>query len=369
MASIFDIQSLREAYKAKRLEFTKLHDKWTADRFWAQGLERERGDYLGQVSKARRTPAGYNELKAELKTLGEHLKTVELASMPVLEVFPLMSLKKERKSIRDIKNLLATEWAAKGGALPVPSELLEADARIQELTVEMERTASEDYKALLLQHQKALSELHSFHRYYGVLELVSYITPHEDTLAEELTIYNSIDYGRKNPQKVEEYKAKGFWDVHDCFNFSLLCEKGLPASPFLYNQDDPRNYELPVEERLRVTGTPSLTKKPVDLRSLLAAATRKKSSSKSPIYRTVTTPLQHWQVEMMVELESHNKRVENAWSRAEASWNRIKPSPSIANKYATADPEVWEEVRVLATLGSKAWKNGATLEDVWAVAE
>ena len=234
------ITSLRDAYKAKSEQFKKMDIKWAVDKDWARRLELESGDYLGQVSKARRTPEGYNELKAEVATLREQLKAAEIAALPVLDTFVLLDLKKERKATRDLKNRLAAEWVAAGGAFPVPAELLAADKRIQEITVEMERKASDSYRTWLNAYSKPLSDLRQFHWYHGMRDL------HNDTdslwnkLEKEYNLLDEIDYRRKNPHK-DDYKAKGFWNATDCLQFDKLLASGLPVNPFLYNQDDPRN--------------------------------------------------------------------------------------------------------------------------------
>lgn len=418
------ITSLRAAYKAKRQQFKEMDGKWAADKSWAYSLELESGDYLGQVSKVRCTPKGYNELKAEVAALSEELKAAEIAALPVLDVFALLDLKKERKATRDLKIRLGNEWLTAGGAFPVPPELLAADARIQEITVEMERKASVSYYTWLNAYTKSLEELTHFHWYYGIKVFCSQFDVYSKRLNKEVALLGEIQYRLEHPHKADDYNAKGFWNCHDCLQFDSIVAKGLPQSPFLYNQDDPRNYTLPVEERLRVTNTPSFVKKPVDLVGMLLAASKrahdevraehtaavaevrahndkmraealswadkakgitkasllkdeptleeisakraKRLGGGARVAQTDTRPaLHYWQLKMVEERTAHHKKVEDAWRRAEARWDRVKPSAYFANKYATADPEVWEEMRVRDKLGDEAWESGATLEEVW----
>jgi hypothetical protein len=314
MSSPSDLSALRAAYKVKNQQFKVMDDKWNGDRAWARRLELEKGDYLGQVSKARRTPAGYNELKAEVAQLGEELRAAELSAKVTLPPLVLTELKKERKATRDLKIRLAMNWMEAGGDLPIPPELLAADAHIQQLTAELESKATQDYKAEMMTCLKTFTELRTFHLYdSGMRDVYAHYEPYWTKLERELDLWDDIQYERTMPN---DYKDRGFWNVNDCLRFGRLCKKGLPASPFLYNQDDPRNYELPVEERLRVIGTPSVLKPSVDIVSMLKAASavaHQDEKLTSAPQRLVTTPMQCWQLAMIQEKDAYDRAVQMAW--------------------------------------------------------
>ena len=313
MYSPSDLSALRATYKVKNQQFKVMDDKWNGDRAWARRLELEKGDYLGQVSKARRTPAGYNELKAEVTQLAQELRAAELSAKVTLPPLVLTELKKERKAVRDLKIHLAMNWMEVGGAFPVPPELLAADKRIAELTVELESAATEEYKAQVMTCLKSFTELRNFHWYDGMRDIYEHFKPQWMKLERELDLWDDIQYERTMPN---DYKDRGFWNVKDCLRFGRLREKGLPASPFLYNQDDPRNYELPVEERLRVIGTPSVLKPSVDIVSMLTVASAVAHQDEKPTsvpQRLVTTPMQCWQLAMTQEKDAYDRAVQLAW--------------------------------------------------------
>lgn len=72
-----------------------------------------------------------------------------------------------------------------------------------------------------------------------------------------------------------------------------------------------------------------------------------------------------WEIEEILKEQERSNSIERAWQRAEAHWDRIKPSAHFCEKYDRADAETWETERVRAVFGDQGVEEGKTLEDVW----
>lgn len=257
------IETLRDRYKLESLELRKISGDWAAKKSWARRLYRERGDHLGQVSKAMRVPAGLRELERKVRATAAELVAAERAARQPLDgVLLITTAQAQLAEAVKRRHELGCAWALAGGGGPVPADLLAAEQSIVRLRADIETTATKAYEAQVFAAWQRIGKLTSFYHYLPLdKELQAELVADKKKLDKEHAELDNI-FCRRKP----DYKppARGFRDWLAQSAFTAAVRDGTPIlnSPFLVDLSAPASDALQLEDRLRVADWRGLGDRP-----------------------------------------------------------------------------------------------------------